>query len=140
VPGFFLPRHAFEEPMPDPRRILSVVPDLFFATRIAATGEALGVTVIAAAPAAALATAREEHPDLIVLDLHAPGDPMGFVRALRAEPGLGGIPVVGFYSHVEEAVREAAIAAGVDPVMPRSQFTRRLPELLAGHPPAPAGA
>ena len=40
--------------------------------------------------------------------------------------------VVGFYSHVDQATREAALASGVDDVLPRSAFTARLPAILAG--------
>jgi CheY-like chemotaxis protein len=120
--------------MERPRRILSVVPDLFFATRIAAVAEAVGATLTAAEPGAALAAAQADPPDLLVLDLHAPGDPFALVRALRADAVLRGVPVVGFYSHVDGAIRDAALAAGVDDVLPRSAFTRRLPELLHGGP------
>ena len=114
------------------RRILSVAPDLFFAARIAAVAEALGLELLDAAPAAAFEVAKRQAPDLIVVDLHATGDPLAQVRALRADPATRAIPVVGFYSHVDAATRDAALAAGVTHVMPRSQFTRRLPELLAG--------
>ena len=54
------------------------------------------------------------------------------VRALKAEPDLAAVRVVGFYSHVDAALREAALAAGVDAALPRSAFTTRLPGLLAG--------
>ena len=84
------------------------------------------------APTEALAAIRRQLPDLIVLDLQAPGDPLTLARALKADPGTAGLEIVGFYSHVEQALREAALAAGVDHVLPRSAFTARLPALLAG--------
>lgn len=114
------------------RRILSVAPDLFFAARIAEVARSLGIELLEAGPAGAFEIAKREAPDLIVMDLHAIGDPLAEVRALRADPSTHAIPVVGFYSHVDQATREAALAAGVTQVMPRSQFTRRLPELLQG--------
>jgi CheY-like chemotaxis protein len=114
------------------RRILSVAPDLFFAARIVEVAKALGLELLQAGPAGAFEVAKREAPDLIVMDLHATGDPLAQVRALRGDPATRAIPVVGFYSHVDEATRLAALAAGVTQVMPRSQFTRRLPELLAG--------
>ena len=42
--------------------------------------------------------------------------------------GLG-VPVLGFYSHVNVETREAAEAAGVDLVVPRSRLARELPQL-----------
>ena len=68
----------------------------------------------------------------MILDLQAPGDPLALTRALKSDPATRGIPVVGFYPHVEGALREAALAAGVDQELPRSAFTVRLAALLAG--------
>lgn len=115
-----------------PRRVIAVVPDLFFATRIAGTAAHLGVALEMPRPEAALELIRRAPPDLIILDLHAPGEPLALARALHADPVIGSVPIVGFYSHVDGALREAAIAAGIDHVLPRSAFTVRLPALLAG--------
>ena len=114
------------------RRVVAVVPDLFFAARIAATAERLGVALELPAPAAALETIRRAPPDLVILDLHAPGDPLGLARALRADDATRAIHMLGFYSHVDRELREAALGAGLDQVLPRSAFTIRLPALLAG--------
>src|SRR5688572_20837618 len=43
-----------------------------------------------------------------------------------------GLPSLGFYSHVDVETRQAAEAAGVDVVVPRSRMARELPQLLAG--------
>jgi len=126
------------------RRVLAVVSDLFFATKIAATAEAAGVPLetlgteaawarFAATtdrPAAALADA--DRPSLVVLDLGAGERALAVARALRAHPATAQLPIVGFYPHVDTATRDAALAAGVDPVLPRSAFVARLPALLAG--------
>jgi len=114
------------------RRVVVVVPDLFFATRIAATAARLGVALETPAPPEALVAIRERPPDLVILDLGAPDDPLAVARALKADPTTQNVPVVGFYPHVEGELREAALAAGVDHVLPRSAFTARLPALLAG--------
>jgi CheY-like chemotaxis protein len=114
------------------RRVVAIVPDLFFATRIAVTAARLGVALETAAPKEALVVIRRRPPDLVILDLRAPGDPLALARALKADPETRSVPVVGFYPHVEGALRGAALAAGVDQVLPRSAFTARLPALLAG--------
>ena len=61
--------------------------------------------------------------DLIVADLDAENP--------EALVGLG-MPVLGYYSHVDVETREAAEAAGVDLVVPRSRMARELPELASG--------
>ena len=115
-----------------PRRVVAVVPDLFFAARIAGTAEQLGVALEMPAPDEAMATIRRAPPALVILDLHAPGDPLGLARALRADPATRSIHLIGFYSHVDRELRETALAAGLDQVLPRSAFTVRLPALLEG--------
>ena len=100
-------------------RILAVAPDLMFASRIEAT---LG----AAGHAVQLTNGVGEKPgldgvDLVVVDLdRVPVD--GVVGT--------GIPVLGFYAHLNVETRESAEAAGVDLVVPRSRMAREMPELV----------
>lgn len=114
------------------RVVLVVVPDLFFATRIASTAKQLGVALREVDTGHALEVCRDATPDVAILDLHGPGDPLALARALKADPDTRAIPLVGFYSHVDQALRENALAAGIDHVLPRSAFTVKLPEILTG--------
>lgn len=116
-------------------RVLAVVPDLFFAEKIAATARAAGVELIPAPVARAADAARAHGVELVLLDLHAAGDPLAVVRALAADPATSRVTVVGFHSHVDVALREAALAAGVHHVLPRSAFSAKLPEILRGEYP-----
>ena len=50
---------------------------------------------------------------------------------LRGEPSLAGLPVVGFFSHVEAQRGREAAAAGCTTVLPRSAFVQKLDALLA---------
>ena len=112
------------------RRVLAVVPDLFFATKIAATAKAVSVTLELVSLAGALDACAANPPDLLLLDLHAPGDPHSLVRALKADAHTAEVPVCGFFSHVEIQRRDGALAAGIDVALPRSAFVNRLPALL----------
>lgn len=117
---------------PGTRRVLAVVPDLFFAARIAAVAKAAGVEIAFVAPEGAAAACAAASPDLVLIDLHAgPGVP-ALVRALKTGPGTGAIPLVGFHSHVDIATRTAALEAGLDRALPRSAFVTRLAGLLEG--------
>jgi CheY-like chemotaxis protein len=123
------------------RAVFAVVPDLFFATRIAAVANATGAGLVVVGLGEALERCAAAPPALLLLDLHAPGDPPALVRALKADARTRGIPVVGFYSHVEADLRRDALAAGIDEALPRSAFVQRLPALLAGDAvPGPSGA
>jgi hypothetical protein len=91
-----------------------------FASRIEATLGAAGHDVQLASSVAE--AAGLEDVDLLVADLdREPAD--GVV-------GLG-MPVLGFYAHLNTETREAAEAAGVDLAVPRSRMAREMPELVA---------
>jgi hypothetical protein len=70
-----------------------------------------------------LAEAPLDEAELIVADLD--------VENPEALVGLG-VPVLGYYSHVDVEVRRTAEAAGVDRVVPRSKMARELPQLVEG--------
>jgi len=62
---------------------------------------------------AALNTAHQIHPDLIILDLHMPGlDGYGVVKELRGDSGLGEIPVLALTASAMDTDRRRALAAG----------------------------
>lgn len=114
------------------RRVVSIGTDLFFSEKIAAASRAAGVALVSLAPAAALERCAEAPTALVLIDLHASGDPLGAARALRADARTASVPLVGFYSHVQTELRDAALAAGIDLVLPRSAFVARLAGLLRG--------
>ena len=112
--------------------ILAIVDDLMFASKIRATAARLDVPVVfARSTAAALAEMRKCAPSIAILDLNNRGtDPLGTVAAMKQDPGLAAIPTLGFVSHVQTDVIDAARRAGVDEVIARSAFTERLAEIL----------
>jgi hypothetical protein len=69
--------------------------------------------------------APDPSADVIVADLTH--DPEAALAALGATHP----PTLAFFSHVEPAVRERALAAGVDVVVPRSRIAREGPALVA---------
>jgi CheY-like chemotaxis protein len=116
------------------RKVIAVVDDLFFASKIRGTAEQLGVAVSFARSAdAVLESARREPPALIICDLHSQkSDPIELARQLKADEQLRSIPLLGFFSHVQVELQRAAEHAGFDRVMPRSAFTNNLSQILNG--------
>jgi len=116
------------------RRVLAAVDDLFFASKIRGTAEQLNVTVEFARKADTLFDlAKAETPDLVILDLNSEKlDAVALARDLKADETLRDIPLVGFLSHVQTDLMRRAQEAGVDQVMPRSAFTKFLPQILTG--------
>jgi CheY-like chemotaxis protein len=116
------------------RRVLAAVGDMIFASKIRGTAEHLNVTVeFARSEDGLFDAAKSEVPSLIILDLHATQlDPFALAVRLKADEQLRGVPVVAFFSHVETELQRRAVEAGIDRVLPRSAFTKRLPEILSG--------
>ena len=112
--------------------ILAVLDDLMFTSKIKTTASQLGVTVtFARSPDAALAEMRKSPPALVVFDLNNPRtDPLGIVARMKQDPALASVRTVGYASHVQTDVINAAREAGVDDVMARSAFTQQLAAIL----------
>lgn len=98
-------------------RVLSIVTDLMLGSKVDAMLSAAGHEVTTSA---SIEESIWDGIDLIVADLDAENP--------EALVGLG-MPVLGYYSHVDVATKEAAEAAGVDLVVPRSRMARELPAL-----------
>jgi CheY-like chemotaxis protein len=76
--------------------------------------------------ALALEKAREQ-PHLIIIDLNCDAaEPMELIQEIKADPATAGIPMVGFVSHVQVALRERALKLGCDTVVARSVFDQSL--------------
>ena len=122
-------------------QVLALVKDMIFAVKIVSTARSLGVSCQTALSVAGLAGACAAHqPALIIVDLDLPGlDVQALASAVRAVGAH--TRVVGYLSHTQVEMAAAAKAAGIAEVMPRSAFTRNLPELLqaAGHATIKAG-
>jgi hypothetical protein len=98
-------------------RVLSIASDLMLGSKVTETLSAAGHEVVSSP---SLEETTWDGIDLIVADLD--------VENPEALVGLG-MPVLGYYSHVDVETREAAEAAGVDLVVPRSRMARELPAL-----------
>ena len=113
------------------RRVVAVVDDMFFASKIRAVAEAVGVEIsFPRSKEALIEKAREAK--LIVVDLHNQKfDPVSVAKDLKSDEELRAIPMVGFFSHVETELQRNALAAGFDRVLPRSVFSKDLAAILS---------
>ena len=107
--------------------VFAVVPDLYLATRIAATAKAAGVELELLAPQRAAARLAEPGASLLIVEVQN-ADSLALIAELkRVAPS---VPLLGFGAHVEAQLLRDAAAAGADAVLPRSQLVARLPALL----------
>ena len=112
--------------------VISVVDDMFFASKIRAVAQAAGVEIsFPRSVDAVVSKARETKPGLIMVDLHNQRiDPVALAREIKSHEDLRDIRLLGFFSHVQVELKNNALSAGFDEVIPRSVFARDLPEIL----------
>jgi hypothetical protein len=103
-------------------RVAAFVPDLMFGSGVYAALTAAGHEVQLVSD-----LAPEIEADVLVVDLTADAEQ----RIERARPlSARGVPILGFYSHVETDVRRLADQAGFDLVVPRSRMARESAKLV----------
>lgn len=110
---------------------LLISPDLFFTSKVTGTAQALGLRVDSIDDIAT-ATSRLQAGDIgcILLDLAAPRVSVADLHAAMLDSAR--VPIIAFGSHVNVELLESAHAAGAE-VMPRSQFSATLPDILRQH-------
>jgi|SRR5262245_36424198 len=110
------------------------VDDMFFAAKISAVADAVGTKIIRLKSAHELIGHVERAgARLIIIDLNSARlDPIPTILYFKSSAELKAIPIIGFVSHVQVELMNSAQEAGCDQVMPRSAFSKRLPELLSG--------
>ncbi len=110
--------------------IVALVTDLIFSTKIASTGATFGAPVRITRNLDDFRTAiNEADTKLAIIDMNASGmDPLDAIRIARESPRAP--HTIAYLSHVQTDLAESARANGVDEVMPRSEFSARLPAIL----------
>lgn len=88
-----------------------------------------------------IALAREEQPDVIVMDVGLPGmDGLEATAALKRDPATQHIPILVATSHAMKGDKEEAIAAGCDGFITKPIDTRSFAKAVAGLVRAKEGA
>lgn len=82
---------------------------------------------------AGLATAIDEVPDLLLIDLGLPDiDGQTLVALIKRTSELKNVPVVAVTAWPEDAAREMAVAYGCDGFISKPINTRTFPDQIAG--------
>ena len=95
-------------------RVALLCPDLLFGSKLQGALRAAGHEPVAA----------DDDAEVLVVDLTDEPD------ARIADAANAGVPRLGFYSHVEQEVRQRAEAAGFERVVPRSRMAREAAALV----------
>ncbi len=112
------------------KTLIACVEDLFFRSKIEATARHLNVPMRFVGLSELAKAASASETGAVLLELSNNGEPLSAVKSLRRAETTRSLPVIGFLSHVDRKLAEEAESAGVTQVMPRSQFSETLPDLL----------
>jgi CheY-like chemotaxis protein len=113
------------------KKIVAVVSDLMFTVKIQEAAKRAGVeAVFVKSEDNALAEAKQ-NPAVIILDLNnSTLNPLDMIAKLKSDEATGKVRLLGFVSHVQADLKEAAEEKGCDVVMPRSAFSHNLAAIL----------
>ena len=113
------------------KKVVAVLGDLMFTVKIQEAAKRAGLDpVFVSSQVDALARAQER-PAVIILDLnHETAAPLDTIETLKRGEGTKDICLVGYVSHVQVELKQAAQDKGCDVVIARSAFSQNLPAIL----------
>ncbi len=113
------------------KQILALLSDLMFTAKIQEAAKRAGVDVVFLNSEEDVLVRAKQNPSLIILDLNnAKLDPLQVIAKLKSGVETNKTPLLGYVSHVQTDLKRAAEEKGCDSVIPRSAFSRNLPEIL----------
>jgi CheY-like chemotaxis protein len=118
--------------MTNPRKtIVGVVSDLMFMVKIQEAAKRAGLDVaFVKSREDALAQAKLR-PTVMILDLNGTSvDALELIGALKGDSETSQVDLIGYVSHVQADVKQAAQQRGCDTVMARSAFSQNLAAIL----------
>ena len=119
--------------MPDRGKVIALVDDMFFASKIAGAASHAGRSLVRVKTREELERELGDRPDLFLIDLNSSRlDPIETISFLKTRPETEAATIIGFLSHVQVDLLKQAEAAGCDYVMPRSSFSKSLGQILTG--------
>ena len=114
-------------PNHEPKRVLAVVSDLFFAVKLSDAAKRSGLDLQFVKDSDTVLEKAQSKPALIVFDLNFDSvGPISLITKLKGSAETKGINLIGFLSHVQGELKMAAQEAGCDMVMARSAFSTNL--------------
>jgi len=118
--------------MPNQKKVVAVLKDLFFAVKIQEAAKRAGLEVVLVKSQEEALKQAKARPAVIVLDLNDTGaEPLDTIEKLKGDDETRRISLVGYVSHVQTDLIKAAREKGCDVVMARSAFSQNLPEILS---------
>src|SRR5690242_20419810 len=113
------------------KKIVAVLSDLMFTVKIQEAAKRAGLEpVFVKSQEEAIAQAKD-NPAVMILDLNnTSADALEVITELKKDAETSKISLLGYVSHVQADLKQAAQEKGCDMVMARSAFSQNLPTIL----------
>ena len=113
--------------------VVAVIDDLFFQAKVGTALQQLGIAAEVVPDGGPLLARLQAGgaPVLVIVDLTLrSADAISVIRDLRAVRHGDSVHILAFGSHVAVEVRKQALQAGASQVVAKSEFAKRLPQLV----------
>jgi CheY-like chemotaxis protein len=134
----FIPPAVFQKlnnmPIEVAKNVVAALDDLFFTVKINEAAKRVGLGVAFVKSERDVLDQAKGAPLLIIIDLNFSGiEPVELIRKLKDDPELRKISLLGYVSHVQGELKQAAQEAGCDMVLARSAFSQNLQQIMRRH-------
>lgn len=120
--------------MPEPKRVLAVVSDLFFSSKLIEAAKRSGLALEFVKEPKEVLEKAQGKPSLIIFDLNfEAAQPLKLITKLKGKSETKGISLIGYLSHIQVDLKQQAQEAGCDMVMARSALSQNLPQIFKRH-------
>jgi PleD family two-component response regulator len=118
----------------EPKRVLAVVNDLFFSVKLTDAAKRNGLSLEFVKESEAVLEKARLKPSLIVFDLNFEAVlPLEMITQLKGSPETRAISLIGYLSHIQGELKQAAQDAGCDMVLARSAFSQNMSQIFKRH-------
>ncbi len=111
--------------------VVAAITDVFFLAKVHDAIKTAGAEMKLARTVEEALDHMRAGADLLLLDLNDRAFPaLELAASMRSDEHLRSSPVVAFLSHVQEDLKQKAVATGINEVLARSVFSSALPHVL----------
>jgi CheY-like chemotaxis protein len=113
------------------KKVVAVLSDLMFIVKIQEAAKRAGLSVVFVKSLEAAMAQAKDHPAVMIVDLNTTAlDALEFISKLKSDSETRQVNLLGYVSHVQGDLKQAAQDKGCDTVIARSAFSQNLPTIL----------
>ncbi|HEY3937222.1 MAG TPA: response regulator [Bryobacteraceae bacterium] len=117
--------------MTTPKKVIALLNDLMFTVKIQEAAKRAGLEAVFVTTQQDALVRAGQGAAALILDLnYAAAEPLELIGKLKNDEQTKDIALVGYVSHVQVDLRQAAQEKGCDTVLARSAFSQNLPAIF----------